>query len=187
MGDEEFSAYVRRLMMLEIAGALDTNIVTYNEACAFANQVTDRFRNPFLDHKWISISMNYTSKMKMRNVPLLVRYFKKNGTVPEEMALGFAAYLYFMKGKPADNGEYQGELNGTMYNIQDESAGYFANKWNDDVDTFVNEVLANEELWGADLTKLKGFAPAVSENLRDLQKEGAQALISARQTKKTMA
>ncbi len=187
MSDEEFSAYVRRLMMLEIAGALDTNIVTYNEACAFANQVTDRFRNPFLDHKWISISMNYTSKMKMRNVPLLVRHFKKNGTVPEDMSLGFAAYLLFMKCKPGDNGQFQRELNGTKHNIQDENAGYFADKWNDDIDTFVNQVLSNEELWGTDLTKLGGFASAVAENLRDLQKDGVQATIRARQTKKTMA
>ncbi len=90
MMDEQLSSFVRRLMMLEIAVALDSQTISYNEACAFANQVTDRFRNPFLDHKWVSISMNFTSKMKLRNIPLLLRYYEKTDAVPENMALGFA-------------------------------------------------------------------------------------------------
>ncbi|MEI9910781.1 MAG: hypothetical protein WDO71_14580 [Bacteroidota bacterium] len=96
MSDADISSYVRRLMMLEIAAALDGETITYNEACVFANQVTDRFRNPSLDHKWISITMNYTSKMKLRNIPLLLKHYSKTDTVPENMALGFCrlSFIY---------------------------------------------------------------------------------------------
>ena len=101
MSDAEISSYVRRLMMLEIATALDSETISYNEACAFANQVSDRFRNPFLDHKWISISMNYTSKMKLRNIPLLLKHYSKTDKVPENMALGFCrlSFIYEMQSR----------------------------------------------------------------------------------------
>ena len=80
MNDEKMAAFVKRLMMREIARSWMKEL-SYNEACAFASKVIDRFSNPFLEHKWISISMNYTSKMKMRNVPLLLRHSDKTGKV----------------------------------------------------------------------------------------------------------
>ena len=42
----------------------------------FANQVFERFRNPFIDHQWLSITVQYTSKMKMRNMPLLLSHYE---------------------------------------------------------------------------------------------------------------
>lgn len=185
MRDELLSAYVRRLMMLEIAAALDSETISYNEACAFANQVTDRFRNPALEHKWISISMNYTSKMKLRNVPLLLKHYSKNGKVPQSMALGFAAYLLFMKCSAGADNVHYGEANGKKYVIQDDMASSLAGKWsnNDNIDTFVRSVLSDSELWGADLVKLDGFAEAVAENLALLQARGAIAILAEKQLK----
>ncbi|MFI5129734.1 MAG: tagaturonate reductase, partial [Chitinophagales bacterium] len=174
MVDESISSFVRKIMMLEIATALDGNAITYNEACAFANQVSDRFRNPFLDHKWISIAMNYTSKMKLRNVPLLLKHYNKTGTVPENMSLGFAAYLLFMKCKPGLDGQYYGDAHGKKYAIQDEAASYFSGKWAmGNIDTFVNSVVSDKGLWDADLSALNGFEVAVKENLQLLQTQGA--------------
>lgn len=184
MSDAEISSYVRRLMMLEIATALDSETISYNEACAFANQVSDRFRNPFLDHKWISISMNYSSKMKLRNIPLLLKHYSKTDKVPENMALGFAAYLLFMKCKAGSDSKYYGEANGKKYAIPDEMASYFADKWaNGNIDNFVNSVLSDKNLWGADLSALNGFAGAVKENLQLLQKQGVLATLANKQIK----
>jgi tagaturonate reductase len=178
MSDIDISSYVRRLMMLEIAATLDNETITYNEACAFANQVTDRFRNPSLDHKWISITMNYTSKMKLRNIPLLLRHYTKTDTVPENMALGFAAYLLFMRCKAGDDKVHYGEANGKKYAIQDEMASYFADKWATiNKDKFVENILSDKKLWGADLSKLNGFAAAVKENLQLLEKQGVAATL----------
>jgi tagaturonate reductase len=176
MSDVDISSYVRRLMMLEIAAALDSETITYNEACAFANQVTDRFRNPSLDHKWISITMNYTSKMKLRNIPLLLKHYSKTDTVPENMALGFAACLLFMKCKAGADNVYYGEANGKKYAIQDEMAAWFADKWaKGNIDTFIKDILSDKKLWGADISELNGFAAAVKENLQLLEKQGVAA------------
>lgn len=179
MADEQFSAFVRRLMMQEIAMAMEGKIISYNEACAFANKVTDRFRNPFLEHKWVSITMNYTSKMRMRNIPLLQQYYAKNAKVPAQMALGFAAYLVFMKCSKGADGKYYSEINGQSLPVDDESAGYYAEKWADNnANNVVDSVLANKDLWGADLSALAGFGQAVKENIELIQSDGVMSVIS---------
>ena len=47
-----------------------------NEAEEFATNVIDRFSNPSIEHQWISITLNYTSKLKMRVVQVLQRYYE---------------------------------------------------------------------------------------------------------------
>jgi tagaturonate reductase len=182
--NEYFALYMRRLMMLEIAPALDSETISYNEACAFASRVMDRFRNPFIDHQWLSITMNYTSKMKLRNIPLLLKHYTRTDKVPENMALGFAAYFLFMKCKENSDGVYQGNISGSVYTIQDDMAAYFADKWADaDIDTFVNSVLQDRNLWGSDLSRLNGFAGSVRENLRSLEQQGVIATLAGKQIK----
>lgn len=188
MNDERMSAFVRRLMMLELAAAMDNETISYNEACAFANTVMDRFRNPFIDHQWISITMNFTSKMRLRNIPLLLRHYSKSNQVPEQMALGFAAYLLFMKGSEGKDGLYYGELNKEPYRIQDDMAAYFAGKWStDNRAALVNDVLADKNLWGADLTLLNGFAESVKNHLQFLEQEGALPALDGKHLKKEIA
>jgi tagaturonate reductase len=186
MKDEEMSAFMRRMMMFEIAAAMDSKAIAYNEACAFANKVMDRFRNPFLDHKWISITMNYSSKMRMRNIPLLQKFCDKTGKAPMQMALGFAAYLVFMKCSAGTDKRYYGEAGGKPYPVDDEQASWFAEKWAaNDVDGLVDTVLADKERWGADLSSLNGFAAAVKENIRIIQKEGAMQALNSKQLRQT--
>ncbi|HET6994476.1 MAG TPA: tagaturonate reductase [Chitinophagaceae bacterium] len=185
MMDEKFAAFVRQLMLEEIAEALDNNIIAPGEAHSFAMQVADRFRNPFLDHKWISIAMNYTSKMKTRNVPLLVRYYQRSSRVPANMAMGFAAFILFMKCKAGPDDNCYGEAGGKRYAIQDEMATRFAEKWanNNNIDTFADSVLGDKQLWDIDLSTLEGFAKAVKENLAQLERQGVMATMTGKQIK----
>ena len=124
-------AYISRLMLSELATAIpypmDENMVQ-----RFGEQVLDRFRNPYIEHRWISITMNYTSKMAARNVPTLLHYYKnvtasrvRQEDVPVHFALGFAAYLLFMKAVKCEKEVYYGELNGHFYPIQDDKVAYF--------------------------------------------------------------
>jgi tagaturonate reductase len=184
MRDKEMSAFLEKLMLEEIAVALDGESISYSEASVFASQVMDRFKNPFLDHKWISITMNFSSKMKLRNVPLLLKYYQKKNQVPQGMALGFAAYLLFMKGTSTADGNYKGESNGSTYNIQDDMAGYFAEKWSEtDAVAFTGRILSDIKLWDTDLTKLPGFAEAVAKNLKSLQQYGVKGTLAGKQLK----
>ncbi len=178
MQDNIFSTYIKTLMMQEIAPSITDSNLTSEMAVDFANKVLDRYRNPFIEHKWLSITLQYSSKMHMRNVPLLLNYFSRFGTVPEYMSLGFAAYLLFMKPVKEEDGKYFGESNGKVYPINDNHAVYYAKKWKHP-ETIVDTVLSDTGLWGHDLTGLEGFAASVSEKLHDMQANGALAIIKS--------
>jgi len=188
MGNEHMHSYVVNLMRSEIALAVTSDSISYEEAVDFASKVVDRFKNPSLDHQWIAITLNYTSKMKLRNVPLILRHYSVHNNVPEYMALGFAAYILFMKGEPASNGKYEGRANGATYPIQDDQAANLAEKWRTYGESAVVEaVLADKDLWGADLTQLNGFAAAVKNDFQTLLKSGAMATIRRIRSIKTTA
>ncbi len=39
------------------------------DTLAFSNIVADRFANPFIEHAWINITVQYSMKMKIRILP----------------------------------------------------------------------------------------------------------------------
>ncbi|MEJ7769977.1 MAG: tagaturonate reductase [Chitinophagaceae bacterium] len=177
MEDQLITGYMQKLMMNEIIPAVINDHISKEEAMRFATQVLDRFRNPYLDHKWSSISTQYSSKMKLRNLPLLLKYHEKYESNPELVALGFAAYLLIMK-LEFDGKIYKGEIDGLTYVMQDDKAGYFAGVWkNTPVEALVEKVLQEETLWEKDLTELNGFSLLVSAKLKALMRDGATATI----------
>lgn len=174
MSNPAMAAYIRNLAMNEIAMAMADSNISYNDACNFARKVMDRFSNPFLDHQWINITVQYSSKMKMRNVPLLLKHYAKNPQVPEHMALGFSAYLLFMKGKD--------------YPVQDDHAAWIADKWKiNDINSAVDAILSDTSFWGTDLSALNGFAEAVKNHLQSLMNNGAMTAIRNVELNKTVA
>ncbi|MBK5270205.1 MAG: tagaturonate reductase, partial [Bacteroidia bacterium] len=182
MNDERMLGFVKKLMLQEIAQSMDNSVVSFDEAWAFANKVLDRFRNPFLQHKWLSICLNYTSKMRMRNISLLERYYSKTGSIPASMALGFAGFILFMKGSKGNDGKYYGEAKGGSYLIEDENAAWFAERWAlNDIDKTVEKILSGEEMWGVNLSVFNGFSQTVKENIRIIQKEGVLSVINSGQ------
>jgi tagaturonate reductase len=63
-----------------------------------------------------------------------------------------------------------GNLNGEQYEIQDDHALWFCNKWKElQGEQLVNAVLSDADFWQTDLTRLNGFADAVNAQLKALQ------------------
>lgn len=63
------------------------------EIASFAGSVLNRFANPYIQHQWTSIILNYTEKMKIRVVPLIIEYYRKYGDLPPYMMDGWMAYF----------------------------------------------------------------------------------------------
>ena len=180
MDDPGFSAFVADLMLKEIAPAIPYELPV-EEARDFGLRVLDRFRNPHIQHQWISITMQYSSKMRMRNIPVLLEHYKKEKNPPRLFALGFAAYLLFMRAVQQDANGYRGALRGQFYPINDDKAGYFFDLWKDrTADEVVDIVLKDQSLWGADLSVLQGFGDAVREDLNTLINNGPAAALAMR-------
>ncbi len=174
MDDKTLGLYVYDLAMQEMVPCVAGDNISNLEAQEFAQKVMDRFRNPFIEHKWISITLNYTHKMKMRNVPMLEAHYKKNLYAPDMMAMGFAAYILFMKCVPGESGNYYGEYNGSVYILQDEHAGYFHQLWHAGMilPEMVRKLLADKNLWGTDLSQLPSLATAVTSYLQAFIADG---------------
>lgn len=169
MDDAGFSGFITRLAFREIIPAIPYAI-DQQVAEDFAGKVLDRFRNPHIRHEWISISMQYSAKIKMRVIPLLLNHYKHNPSVPEAMALGFACFIGLMKISQNADGSFTGSANGREYKITDSQADYFAKIWQlGDEDVVVRAILKNQELWDADLTELPGFADAVTADLKKIK------------------
>lgn len=196
--NQTMAAFISSLMLAELLPGIPYP-VNDKTAQRFAMDVLDRFRNPYIEHRWLAITMQYTTKMQMRNVPTLLQFYRQIGSVPRYMALGFAAYLRFMR--PADrrpvdrqadvNGRTEtgyGERDGEIYVIQDDKAPYFADLWARlEPAGLVRTVLQNQTLWGHDLTTLPGFGPAVSAYLTQILTDGACATVAALFTKPAFA
>lgn len=166
MANKTFSLYLHDLMTHEISPCIESVEISRLQAYDFAKGVIDRFRNPNIDHRWLSITMNFTGKMKMRNLPLIVEHYKRHDSTPKYMAIGFAAYILFMKGEELNDGKYYGKRDGASYHINDEAAPYFYELWsNNSPAEVVAKTLGDANLWGANLTAFQGFAEAVEHYL----------------------
>lgn len=187
MDDGLVSSYISDVMQHEIAPSIPYK-VDLHTAQDFGRKVLDRFRNPYIHHRWISITMNYSSKMKMRCVPVLLNHYERTQSVPELFALGFAAYLFFMRATSKREDQYYGELDGQTYQIQDEQAEVFYKRWTGLATSgIVQETLSDVAFWETDLTALPGFKQAVTDNLNLIMNNGVKEAIETAQSKKVVA
>ncbi|MBL7697452.1 MAG: tagaturonate reductase [Chitinophagaceae bacterium] len=173
MDDKLFSSYVENLMLNDIAKAIPYDIPG-SEIKSFSSKVLDRFRNPFLEHKWINITLQNSMKMKNRNVPVLKKYNELYGASPGYMATGFAGYLLFMKPAKQEGNQFYGKRGNDFYPINDEQAAYFSQVWSNSgsVGKLVNNVLSNSALWGTDLSRFTPFAESVEKKLSSMIDNG---------------
>ena len=179
MQEAAFGAYIRRLLLAELLPG-----IPYPPAPGvgerFGEQVLDRFRNPAVAHRWLAITLHYSAKLRLRVVPDLLHYYQRLGAVPPGVALGFAAYLRFMRGTRQDGSRWYGEVDGQEYLIQDEQAGGLADLWQRlPPAELVRQVLSDASRWDADLTALPGFAAAVTNFLAQIEQNSAAATLAA--------
>ena len=129
MNDEITYAFLNKCMKEEILPTIGEN----EESIAFANAVFDRFKNPYIQHKWRSIALNSVSKFAVRVLPTLLEYKEKNGVAPKGLTLALANLIYFYKNDTPDDAE-------NVVAIMKEDA--------------IDDILANTSLWQADLSDL---------------------------------
>jgi tagaturonate reductase len=177
MDNTELRQYVEQVMRKEIAPAIPYE-VSLDEALVFADTVIDRFANPHIKHLWLSITMQYAMKIKIRVLPVLLNYHTLFNEIPAYISFGFAAFLHFMRADKKDGEKYYGSSAGTAYLITDDSAAYFYGKVQ-----AVNEaeypgtVLKDAGFWGTDLHTIPGFIEAVERYYREILEKGMAAAL----------
>ena len=177
MHDEVISSFMNKTLFDEV---IPTLTLSKEDCEQFAASVIDRFKNPFIDHQLLSISLNSTSKWKARVMPSLLGYVKKYNKLPECITASFAFYIKFYQGQElTEKGLVAYREDKEEYIVSDDRAVlefYLAHK-DDSVEEIVKAVASNIDFWGQDLTLIKGFEQAVVKYLNDINSKGAYAVM----------
>ncbi|MBS6194948.1 MAG: tagaturonate reductase [Clostridiales bacterium] len=144
----------------------------------FAAAVTERFKNPFIDHALLSISLNSTSKWKARVLPSLEAYVNKFHHLPLCLTASFAFYLAFYRGTQlTEAGLSSKRPDGSSYTVSDDRRilkFYYEHK-DDSAGELVHAVCTNTGFWDRDLTEIPEFEKTVTEMLEHISSEGIYA------------
>lgn len=178
MHDETIAGFMNKTIYDEIIPTLS---LPREECLDFAAAVTERFKNPFIDHALLAISLNSTSKWKARVMPSLEGFFKKFGKLPKCITASFAFYIAFYRGQElTDEGLKASRPNGDGYTISDDRSVlefYYAHK-DDSAEDLAHAVCANTDFWGKDLSAaLPGFEAEVAGFLKAIEEKGTYAVM----------
>ncbi|WP_288243237.1 tagaturonate reductase [uncultured Chryseobacterium sp.] len=127
----------------------------------FAEEVFDRFRNPFIKHYLASIALYFVSKFKVRVLPSLLTYVETNGKLPLNLAFSLAGLIRF----------YQGSFGEKALPLNDEEGiiAKFKEIWTHEDYEKVAELALSETLfWDIDLTQVEGLKSAVAKALYEI-------------------
>ncbi len=178
MEDAAFAKYILGLMTNEIIPSICTDEIGEEEATTFAHNVIDRFSNNFIEHKWLSITMQYASKMATRNVVVIQQFLDIFKVCPIKMALGMAAHILFMKGTQAADGKFYGIANEAQYWINDDNAAFYSTAWkHENIEEVVTIILGNETIWHSNANLLTIFKIEVIHWLKILMEKGAKTAL----------
>lgn len=128
--DELVGDFLRRAMFEEIIPTLGNR----EEDIAFGKAVLERFANPFVKHRLLSIALNSVSKFRTRVLPTILEYYEEKKKFPPCLTLSLAALICFYHTDEAN------DVPEVMDYIRTAEIG---------------EVLAKEEYWGRDLSFMK--------------------------------
>ncbi len=130
MENEKMSSFVKKCVFDEIIPTLD---LPEEELISYANDVFERFNNPFIKHLCASISLNSVSKFKVRVLPSILEYIKRKGEAPKNLIMSLYKLIeFYKKGTPTD----------------DEAIISFMKEKS------IKEILKNTEFWGEDISFL---------------------------------
>ena len=130
LDDPTMSEHLKKCVFDEIIPTLD---LPKDELLSYANSVVERFSNPYIKHYLSAIALNSVSKFKVRVLPSILEYIKRFGKMPKTLLFAFAKLIEFYK---------------TDMTNDDSSVVDFMRNHN------TAEILANESLWGQDLSFL---------------------------------
>ena len=178
MNDEVICRFMNKTIYDEIIPTLD---LPKEELIDFASAVTERFKNPFIDHALLAISLNSTSKWKARVMPSLKEYVKRKGTLPKCITASFAFYIAFFSGHTLTEEGLIAEREGNTYTVKDdrEVLQFYYEHREDSTEKMVHAVCKNTEFWGEDLTEIEGFESAVCGYLDQIRKEGSYSVMKS--------
>lgn len=163
--DNDFvGTFVDKILFDEINQTLQMD---KNEIHRYAEEVLDRFRNPFIKHQLADIALNSISKFKVRVLPSFLEYIVMNKKIPSHLTFSLACLIRF----------YKGTWNGSKLPIKDdqEVVEAFEEIWKlNDFAKISKAALENEAFWGVDLSRIETLTDAITVALTAIETNGIE-------------
>lgn len=169
VNDPQMRAFLQKLIAEEIIPVLN---LPKSELQQFADDVLERFQNPFIKHELISIALNSVSKFKVRVLPTILEFKQLTGKLPKNLVSSLAGLILF----------YRGEFRGVSIPLSDsvDVIQIMKEAWlTGDPKQVVARVLANQSFWDQDLTLIEGLEMEVLQALVQLSAVNEQGIKSA--------
>ena len=174
--DKVILSYMKKGIYEEIIPVLD---LPHKEKMEFAEAVLERFANPFIEHRLLSISLNSVSKWKVRVLPSLMEYVELKKELPQVLTFSLASLLAFYRGTQLKDGALLGQRKDETYSVQDDEdvLEFFQEIWsnyekNADLDLLCTQVLGKKEFWDMDLNQIPGLSQKVKGYLSEILTSG---------------
>jgi tagaturonate reductase len=176
MKHTRLGSLVRATVETEIIPSL---AMAEEELKAYAQDVYERFHNPFIRHRLADIAMNSLSKFKVRLLPSLLHYAEDGNALPNGLIQGFAGLLRYYKVTLGEAG-YEGKtLSGASYLVRDDAVllETIASVWAEaeerqwPQEQTISRLLHLESVWGCDLAALwPELAIAISASIAEMER-----------------
>lgn len=173
MEDADSRRFVWDLMTREIIPVLS---IPKEMALSFAEDVIQRFSNPYLHHQLIQILFQSVTKWRRRVLPLVLANSEKERAVQKKIVQGFAALLHFLRStRCQDDMHYFGTLKNREYPITVDQQSWFSAQWHQlgegsssSKHNLLKSFCGKEEFWGANLNDIPGFFEALEPEFNAL-------------------
>ncbi|TRZ39142.1 tagaturonate reductase [Niallia circulans] len=174
MLDGQIGEFVRELITNEIIPILD---LPKAELTVYADEIIDRFLNPYITHYVMDISLNSISKFKTRDLPTLLEFVDRKAELPQKLVFSLSALLFFYKGKRGDEQ--------IILRDDDSILSFFHKQWSTvdgslaSMQAFVLNVLQEKLLWDQDLGGVAGLADTITNHLMRMEHSGMRNALQA--------
>ncbi len=173
MDDELFAKFTEQLIFEEIIPTLN---LPKDELEQFAKDVIKRFKNPYIHHLLISISLNSMTKFATRILPQLLNYADNKGQVPSLMAYAIAGQIWMYRGIRDGESIALSDSEQWMKLFDKWWAGYEEGELS--LTNIVSHVLGSSWHWQQDLNQVPGLTEAVSDALTRFVDQGVRQTLT---------
>lgn len=167
MTNPEMEKFVKELIFDEIIPTLDMDQA---ELADFANSVINRFKNPYIKHQLMSISLNSMFKFKTRLLPELLTYVEREGKLPKKIVYSLAALICFYRGIRGEEAIALNDDKAFLDMYADLWTGY--NGTAEEAAKIAESVLSLEAHWESDLSKIEGLTALLGDYIQKISTVG---------------
>ena len=162
--DKLVGRFIDQAMYNELLPTLN---LPHEELVKFADDVKNRFRNPYVKHFVTSIMLNSFPKFKTRDLPGLKIYLERKGELPKCIVLGLAAICIYYKGGKRGNDTISPNDSPAIMDL-------LKKLWATEscAEVAKGVLSASELIWDEDLNLVPGLTALLTQYLELIQREG---------------